>query len=171
MATLRIWNKVCGVWEDLSLLKIWNKACNKWQSVCKLKIWNATCNKWELVIICETTTTTTCVPEGDYEYSTDFASSYTPVIGEIISFIGSAHDTCEAIDVVNVQQMGAFNWFEVDIYSTGGKGYYYLHSDCSLLPTGYYVYNGEGGFGVHVTDGLVDQYNICETTTTTSPEP
>jgi hypothetical protein len=84
MATLKIWNKVCGVWEDLSLLKIWNAACNKWQSVCGLKIWNASCHKWESVVECETCDyegilTIGSPAEGSYGYQFGFYGSIDPV--------------------------------------------------------------------------------------------
>jgi hypothetical protein len=117
----------------------------------------------------EVTTTTTCVPEGEFVNTLEFASSYTPIIGLPISFIDSAHIACEAIDVVNAQ-MGAFDYFEVDSYTDGKDNTYYLHATCTLLPTGYYVFDIEGYLACHVTDGKIDQYDVCATTTTPEPE-
>lgn len=120
---------------------------------------------------CSTTTTTTiCVPEGGFLGITSFSSSYTPTVGAPISFIDSEEETCAAILVVEGNG-GEFDYFDVDIYLVGEDNHYYLPGTCDELPDGYYVINVDDTyFGEHVTDGVIDEYDICATTTTTTTE-
>lgn len=117
-----------------------------------------------------TTTTTTCVPEGGFLGITSFSSNYTPTVGIPISFIGSEEQTCAAILVVEANG-GQFNYIDVDVYIVGETNHYYLSGTCTELPDGYYVIDIDGYIGEHVTDGVIDEYNVCATTTTTTTLP
>ena len=129
-----------------------------------------------IVIDCDvdcltTTTTTLCVPEGEYIATVPFASSYTPTQGVPTPFINSGADACEAILIVATDG-GTFDYFNVDSYSYSDINHYYLADTCTPLPTGYYVFDMEGDiFGCHVTAGVIDLYDICTTTTTTTVAP
>jgi hypothetical protein len=114
-----------------------------------------------------TTTTTTCVTEGEYITVMSIADNYIPIIGEPVSFIDSQEATCAAILVVEGLG-GVFNYFDVDVYILGDNNYYYITGTCILLPTGYYVIHLEGARGYHITNGEIDEYDICPITTTTT---
>ena len=114
---------------------------------------------------CTTTTTTTCIPEGEDYGVWPAANSYTPTVGENIDFSGSTEAACDALDVVN-NGGGTFNYINYDNIGP----YYYYPGTCDIIEDGYYIIDaGPFYFVISIIDGV--QFGApytCPTTTTTT---
>ena len=116
---------------------------------------------WYKPDLCTTTTTTICVPSGDYGGSFYIAGTFTPTEGPVIDFHESAELACE---VLTLLESGTLDDILFDRFYSEGYFYNYYHNTCVLIPDGYYIRDTDI---VVFLDGI-EQSGLYECTTTTT---
>jgi hypothetical protein len=123
-----------------------------------------------------TTTSTTCeLPEDVVpDEIAAIYDAYT-LIGpeEVISFINSIEEACEAISVVEAEGIREPQWSSINLGHIPANGnpetYYNLDTNCPL--NGYYVICGAWCSVYYIIDGIIISSHNCTTTTTTTHLP
>lgn len=108
-----------------------------------------------------TTTTTACTRPSGLTNNTFYYATVTP----FLDFRGSLTDACNSLGSPGYNGLTGQS---VDL-TIGQTVYFGLGTNCSLVPTGYYIVTiSSVETIIYIVNGVIDSYPSCPTTTTTT---